>query len=525
MSVPALDRSAVASRDASTRGWMPIAAIVVAGASVRALSLRGNLGSFDADEAVVGLMARRLMAGDWPGFYWGQTYGGPIEPILTVPLLAVLGNTAIAVKAVPILLGVASAWVLHRIACDVMGRSAALVSTAVFVCFPPTLVWWTTRGRGFYQATILLGLLAVHQCVRLRAGDRVLWRVGAVGLLLGIGFWQSALIGFFVAPCAVLLLDVARRLRPGVRVQAAASFALGCAAGLTPWFLALRRVDVSFTDAVFGPPAQSSTIGDRVELFARDGVPMLFGQRTMFELSWVAGPLIGWVVVASCLGLVTIGAVRLMRRDAIPGSALVAGAVLAPVLYVLNTSAWYLGEGRYLAPMAPFVALLVGSALRNVGAALPSNLGVIGAIGAIGLVSLALLVAQRDYAVYTTTGGVVPLSVDDAISALRETDDVRVADYWLASRIVFETDGEVPVMSYSAFRDLDLQRELVGIPGPRIWLFVDGDRAADAMRCGLERDGVAYESETVRDFVVLSNVPESFGIAQWCESAPAGQVG
>ncbi len=54
-------------------GLFPIALglIVIAGLLLRWAIIASPLGWIDADEAIVGLMARHIVQGERPGFYWG----------------------------------------------------------------------------------------------------------------------------------------------------------------------------------------------------------------------------------------------------------------------------------------------------------------------------------------------------------------------------------------------------------------------------------------------------------------------
>src|SRR3546814_17245096 len=57
--------------------------------------------TFDSDEAIVGLMARSFLEGEWRAFYWGQHYGGTLE----TALVALAGASTTALKLVPAEIG------------------------------------------------------------------------------------------------------------------------------------------------------------------------------------------------------------------------------------------------------------------------------------------------------------------------------------------------------------------------------------------------------------------------------------
>src|SRR5262252_9679229 len=55
---------------------------------------------FDADEAVEGLMARHVLAGEHPLFLWGQRYKGVPEIYLDAAVFRFTGSSVSALKAV-----------------------------------------------------------------------------------------------------------------------------------------------------------------------------------------------------------------------------------------------------------------------------------------------------------------------------------------------------------------------------------------------------------------------------------------
>ncbi|HEX2295550.1 MAG TPA: hypothetical protein VHN37_09605, partial [Actinomycetota bacterium] len=81
-----------ADRSSAERGSLVAAALVpcavIVGIVFRAWMLRSPIGLLDSDEAVVGLMARHVLDGDFPVFFWGQPYGGPHEAVLAAAVFS-----------------------------------------------------------------------------------------------------------------------------------------------------------------------------------------------------------------------------------------------------------------------------------------------------------------------------------------------------------------------------------------------------------------------------------------------------
>ena len=60
----------------------------------RLLLLRTTLATVDSDQAVLGLMARHILHGERPVFFYGQSYQGALEAYLTAGVFRLLGARA-----------------------------------------------------------------------------------------------------------------------------------------------------------------------------------------------------------------------------------------------------------------------------------------------------------------------------------------------------------------------------------------------------------------------------------------------
>src|SRR5687767_14060466 len=97
-------------RDPLGRGDLAaFAALVVTGVALRVWLWASPLAPVDGDEAVVGLMARKILDGEFQAFFWGQEYGGIHEALLVALLLAVRVPHGIAMEVVPVVLHAAGA--------------------------------------------------------------------------------------------------------------------------------------------------------------------------------------------------------------------------------------------------------------------------------------------------------------------------------------------------------------------------------------------------------------------------------
>ena len=209
-------------------------------------------------------------------------------------------------------------------------------------------------------AALLVLLLVLRLSERLTKSD-----AAALGLVVGVGLWQSAQL----LPIALVATIWLIWRRPeSLRL---APLALGCALlGFLPWTISNLRHDWwSFSF----PPA-AGTFASRLRGSMNGGaLPMVFGLRVPFDVSWIGGIAIGGTaMVALYVGFVVV-AIRKRRTNV---SLLVVVALAFPLMAATSTFTWIVDEPRYLYIVSPVLILLVSLALttwQRAGAALSSR--------------------------------------------------------------------------------------------------------------------------------------------------------
>lgn len=206
-----------ATRRALTPGRVALFLLALAAIYRLALLLRG-WPALDSDEAVIGLMARHILQGDRPIFFWGQNYMGPFEAYFAALLFALFGSSTfmLALSALLLTLGFfATVYWLGRAA---YGPTVGLLSLAWLVISPPFFTLRQLAPIGGYQEMLLFGGLIVlgvwsrlrlpYACPATRAGwAGCIALYAALGYLGGLGFWSDMLIApiLLVAGAALLI--------------------------------------------------------------------------------------------------------------------------------------------------------------------------------------------------------------------------------------------------------------------------------------------------------------------------------
>ena len=415
----------------AAEGMIAIGLLAVAGVAERVFVYRSSLGVPDSDEAVVGLMARHVLQGQFSTFFWGSGYGGTIESVLTAPIFFAFGSSWLALRIVPILLSGLAALVVWRIGRRLYGEPAASVAGAILWIWPPFLVAHLTQQQsGFYASGLVFGASLILLALRaVEAPTRR--RVAAFGFVAGVALWNDVQLVTVVVPVAVWLCWRQRK----VLAQAWLAVLLALI-GASPWLLwNLRHGFGSFNPQI----TTSSSYGFRLRLFFSPLLPMLLGLRSLYSQQ----PILSSVVVDLVLGVLLVafayGAYRSYRRDT---SVLYAIGLVFPFIYALTRAAIVTDEPRYLLQLSPVLALLLGQAVSARRHTRAASVVVVAAVLTLSGVTIAKAASWRN--AHPRDPAIAPRDIRPLLRVLNDAGIDRVyAQYWVAYRIDFETDEHI----------------------------------------------------------------------------------
>lgn len=113
--------------------------------------------------------------------------------LLAVPLVALLGDTLVAIKLEAIALSGATAWLFARMLERGAGRTAAWAGALLFAFLPPCYQALDVRPLGSHVDTVLFDLAALALVVSSpRGADAGARRALALGLVAGLGLFFSS---------------------------------------------------------------------------------------------------------------------------------------------------------------------------------------------------------------------------------------------------------------------------------------------------------------------------------------------
>lgn len=405
---------------------------LVAGVVERVFVYRSKLGVPDSDEAVVGLMARHVLKGEFATFFWGSTYGGTIESVLTAPIFFVFGTSWVALRIVPILLSALAALVVWRIGRRLYGEPAAFAAAAILWIWPPFLVAHLTQQQsGFYASGLVFCAILLLLALRV-AEAPTRGRVAALGFVAGVALWDDVQLITVVVPLVVWLVW----RRRAVLAQAWLAVLLAIV-GAAPWII----WNLHHKFASLQPnTTTSSSYAHRLRLFFSPLLPELLGLRSPYSQKPLVNAPVADLALLAVLLAIAYGLYRSRRHDT---SVLYSIALAFPFLYAISRDAVVSEEPRYLLMLSPVAALLVGQAVSTRRHALAASVAAFGAALALSGVTLAKMNAYRNDTP-AAPPAIAPRDIGPLLRILDRAGLDRVyAQYWIAYRIDFDSDEHI----------------------------------------------------------------------------------
>ena len=491
------------------RHWTVAAAVIaVVGLVLRILVLRSPMGRLDADEATVALMGRQVAAGHRPPlFFWGQFYGGTIEPSLVGISLKLFGDriaTATAVKLVPLSLSAFACWPFGLAARRIVGPQRAKIAAALLFAWPGT-TWLATKERGFYWVGMLLvcsALLAALKLANREPNPNRSWLL--FGAIAGLAWYNSAQCMYFIAPLAVWLVWTTR---PQWRSLALGGFA--AIIGASPWIYGAFEYGTKVVDQ---EPSKQSYLS-RLNGVWSALVPRIFGVRHLFEAKWLFSGVGVALYVAITIALLVIAskAVRSKavrdeigaptgRIDGVTSARLITVlAISLPLLAAVPSLSVFVSEPRYalyLAPTAVLVVVVVARKFRT-------SVAVATVILVCAVVSFNALhdVSRQPQQKFLDLGPSDTKSLELLLYQRHTT--VFYADYWLAYPLTIRHAYGIVASPLDLPRIAEIE---VGVDArrPTTWvLYKDSNRDYAIARL-FNKIKVGYKRETVNEFAVFT---------------------
>ncbi len=351
------------------------ASLTVIGIAVglKAVLLAMNAFPFNADEAIVGLMARHILDGRWPTFFYGQGYMGSLDASLVALAMVVVGKQVFAIRIVQVLLYAGTVATTMVLGWKIFHSRWAGWAAGLIMAIPAVNVTlYTTVSLGGYGEALLIGNLLLILALKIdespgSAHLYVLW-----GALAGLGFWTFGLTLIYSMPSGIFILWKALNyLRKRETFLRLALLLVAAAIGALPWIVwAISHGPGQLVEELMGSAIAGASSGtslgvilNRIRYFILLGTSVIFGLRPPWEIRWLVLPLLPfalafWLVVS----FTTITGMKRSGSRQV-GKLLLLGVCVCLVLGYILTPFGADPSGRYFIPLAVPMSLFAAEFL------------------------------------------------------------------------------------------------------------------------------------------------------------------
>jgi hypothetical protein len=136
--------------------------------------------AFDSDEAVEGLMARHVLHGELPAFFWGQAFKGVPEVYAAAGAFALFGPSVTVLKSVTLAFFAVFIGLNFLLIENIAGRWMAIATSLLLIVGPPALVFWSLDASAEYVLILLLGTVFLLLCLHVKERRQLLLPLGVV---------------------------------------------------------------------------------------------------------------------------------------------------------------------------------------------------------------------------------------------------------------------------------------------------------------------------------------------------------
>jgi 4-amino-4-deoxy-L-arabinose transferase-like glycosyltransferase len=448
----------IARKVPEARPWSLVALLVAIlfTTGIRLWLLFNSLVPFNSDEAIVGLMARHILDGARPIFFYGQAYMGSLDAWLIAASFRLIGEGLIGIRVVQIALYVAFLVTTWLVARRFYGREVAAWAV-LLASLPPVLVLtYTSATLGGYGETLFLGNLVLLFGYRtlssgIQAGNL---EYGLLGLIGGLAYWTLGIAGVYLAPVAILHLTSFSK----AKLTKYSLGLLGFAVTSSPWWLANFRLGGEAMAALTTGYPITSSVWQRLLGLVALGIPALLGLRFPWSPTYVSLPLIflGTILHAGIIAH-SIHRWRTGKTGLSLGSRLllIMGAVFLAAF--LGTQFGIDSTGRYLLPLYLPLVLAGGHFIRS-ASEWRKGAGYL-VLGAFMLSSLAGVKQAIESGDGLTTQ-FDPISRfdnahDDLLVRFLQAEGYATgySNYWVAYRLAFLTDEAITLAPALPYKD------------------------------------------------------------------------
>lgn len=363
-------------------GLLIVLAIIVS-LVIKYQLLIANVVPFNADEAVVALMARHILQGKLPIFFYGQAYMGSLDAWLIAGGFAIFGQQVWVIRLVQMMIYAGTIFTTAGIAKSVSGNWRIGVIAAWLMAIPTiNVTLYTTASLGGYGEALLIGNVILMLALRIGndCWGQKIWVWLLLGTCIGLGFWAFGYTLVYIFPAlAWLIWRLFSTDKSGQTKRSIISCLLKFTSGMLTGFMigSMPLLVYSYSNgfsamltelrggAIAGVEnlPYLAQVGQHLWSLLVLGSTVIFGLRPPWEVRWLALPLLPYALVF-WLGAIVFGINHSIKESKTkPGWLLLLSVVICVLFGFVLTSFGADPSGRYfvvlMVPMAIMAAQMI----------------------------------------------------------------------------------------------------------------------------------------------------------------------
>ena len=497
---------------------------------------------FNSDEAVVALMARHILGGSSPTFFYGQAYMGSLDAWLVAFGFWILGEHVWVIRLVQGILYLGVLVTTYKLGEVALGSKRVGLGAVCLLAVPNVIVTlYTTVSLGGYVEGLLIGNLILIVGLQItndieRNRPVEVWRWLAWGILGGLGVWIFGITLIYSLTMGFFLFARLWQRDPGMRNYILSDrnwnpldlIFIGGFVGATPWWVYGFKNGIGHllgeltgsAVAVETTPWLERTWDHLVNLVLFGGTAA-FGLRPSWEVRWLGLPLMP-VALAFWFAVVIYIIARLR-----PGTRKRFNAgVLAGTMAILAggfvfTSFGVDPSGRYFVPLAVplslFAAEMVASLTKRIGGWAWVLVPVIMGYNFWGIVQSADRTPPGITTQIDAVAQVDHTTMGELVQFLHDHDETRgYTNYWVAYPLAFHSEEAlvfIPRLPYHqdfryTARDdrYPPYTETVESAEKVAYITTNNPALNQTLRDGFTIQGASWEEEQIGDYLVFYNI-------------------
>ena len=484
-----------------------LAGVLAITIAIRLWVLTSALGRIDADEAVTGVMALRILEGDLPAYFGMQNYQGALEQYLQAPVMLVAPTSELALRLVQVALAVAIGALAYLLAQALTAsRWAGVLAAALLAAGPYYFVVKGVKSHGAYAGGAMAMLLMLVALLALRpSSPRARWVAAGAGLAAGVALWESLITLYAVIPAAAWFLATART-REGRRLLPWA--AAGVIVGLAPAFAYIARHGIH--SPVRSNQQPVTGYGDRVTNLFEFGIPRFVGATPGTSAALIATVTVVAAIASAAWhrrrGLADLALLRTRNRQ--PVDLVIAAFLVVPFIYALTPFTWLTTEPRYLFTLYPLAACLVAWGIwqvPHVRAKATLAAAMAAACAAALIPSIAESARRAEQGPVELVSAVRTEGLAPVAEALQQQGvTAAYADYWTAIPLQFESADRIDVSAGALGQFPDSEARVARATSPAVVVPSGPESAAMADR--LLAAGHTFILNDVNGFTIFTAI-------------------